>query len=160
MKVSRVRLAVAALLFLGWLGWLVYLVVNNHDPVILSRPQFLVADLWVIGDANDEDGRPGRKVTVRGVIWAAQGKKPAGEVIEVVDLPEIKAEKGWEGTGTYILPLTVHTAGKREYYTITPLPPSPAFPEPGDKRIYIATSETRAQLDHLLSEWNRARPSR
>jgi hypothetical protein len=156
MKVAHVRLAAAAVLFLGWIGWLAYLVVNSHDPVILSRPQFLVADLWVIADVGVEDGRPARMVSVREDVWSSAGKKLAGATIEVVDLPEIGADKGWEGPGTYILPLLIHAGGKRAYYSITPVPPSPGFVERGDRRIYAATPETRAQLKSMLSEWNRA----
>jgi hypothetical protein len=158
MKVSRVRLAVAAVLFLGWIGWLAYLAVSNHDPVILSRPQFLIADLWVIGDINTQDDHPRREVAVREVVWASQGKKPSGDVLEVADLPDMKTENGWRGTGTYMVPVTVRTVGKRDYYTVTPLPRSPGFPEAGERRIYVATPETRAQLDHLLSEWKGVRP--
>src|SRR5262245_50028002 len=50
MKPSRVRLAVCALLFLGWIGWLVYLSATTTRPVVLSRPQLLAADLYVIAD--------------------------------------------------------------------------------------------------------------
>src|SRR5262245_56647666 len=50
MKPSRVRLAVCALLFLGWIGWLVYLSATTTRPVVLSRPQFLAADLYVVAE--------------------------------------------------------------------------------------------------------------
>jgi hypothetical protein len=153
MKVSHVRLAVAAALFLGWIGWLVYLVVESHGAVILSRPQFLVADLWVIAEVDAEENRPRQTIEVREDVWSAAGKELAGQAINVIDLPDIGADKGWDGPGTYILPLTAH-AGKRPYH-ITPVPPSPGFIEQGDRRIYAATSEARAQLKALLAEWKR-----
>jgi len=156
MKVAHVRLVVAAVLFLGWIGWLVYLVIHSHDEVILSRPQFLVADLWVIAHIGAEEGRPAKAVTIREDVWSAKGKKLAEEVIEVVDLPEIDASMGWDGPGDYILALTFHTGKQREYYRITALPPSPGFVERGDKRIYRATGEARVQLNGLLSEWKKS----
>ena len=54
-------LAVAAGLFAAWIGYLFYLALTaGHPPVVLSRPQFLVADLWVIAevDATTRDGSP------------------------------------------------------------------------------------------------------
>jgi len=42
------RLLLASLCFLAWIGYLGYLVSITREPVILSRPQFLVADLYVL----------------------------------------------------------------------------------------------------------------
>jgi hypothetical protein len=58
MKPSRVRLAVCALLFLGWIGWLVYLSATTTRPVVLSRPQFLAADLYVIAELREGRSSP------------------------------------------------------------------------------------------------------
>ncbi len=44
MKFAVVRLAVAAVLFLGWIGYLGYLAATIRNPVVLSRPQFLVSE--------------------------------------------------------------------------------------------------------------------
>ena len=65
MKVSRVRLTLAAILFAGWIGWLAYLVFQSRNPVILSRPQFLVADLWVIAEVSQKGHSPDENVTVQ-----------------------------------------------------------------------------------------------
>ncbi len=53
MKRARVRLAVTASLFLAWIGYLVYLAATATRPVVLSRPQFLAADLYVIAELRD-----------------------------------------------------------------------------------------------------------
>ncbi len=44
----RVRLVLASTFFLAWIGYLAYLVAITRNPVILSRPQFLVADAYVV----------------------------------------------------------------------------------------------------------------
>jgi hypothetical protein len=157
MKAARVRLAVAAVLFLAWVGWLAHLVMHTRDQVILSRPQLLVADEWLIVEVEaDGNGRPAETVTVREDVWSSKGKKAAGEKIEVTDLPGIGADSGWSGPGTYILPLTIHAVGKKDVLNITSLPPSPGFNDRGEKRIYLATPEARAQLDRLVKEWKTA----
>jgi hypothetical protein len=69
---SRVRLAVCAALFVAWIGYLVYLAVTTTRPVILSRPQFLAADLYVI--VTVEQGKhgnaPAAAAKIRQVIWS------------------------------------------------------------------------------------------
>jgi hypothetical protein len=130
MKVSHARLAVAAVLFLGWLGWLAYLVVNCHDPVILSRPQFLVADLWVVADLEQQDGWPAPEVMIRTVTWSKDKDSPAGAGLKIVveNLPEAGAQQGWAGPGEYILALSVVKTGKTTAYQVTRLPPAPYVP--------------------------------
>jgi hypothetical protein len=72
MKPSRVRLAVCALLFLGWIGWLVYLSATTTRPVVLSRPQFLAADLYVLAELQQ-----GREPRLRAEIPAQLSAAPA-----------------------------------------------------------------------------------
>ena len=48
MKFAAVRLAVAAVLFVGWIGYLGFLVRTTRHPIVLSRPQFLVSQKDVI----------------------------------------------------------------------------------------------------------------
>src|SRR5690349_5234573 len=77
-------LAVAVGLFVVWIGYLAFLALTTSHPVVLSRPQFLVADLWVIGEVDDFD-RP--EVKVVEVVYARpelKGQEPAqGTAIEV-----------------------------------------------------------------------------
>jgi hypothetical protein len=155
MKVPHVVLALAAIFFLAWIGWLAYLVAISQNVVILSRPQLLVADLWVIGDvAAEPDGRPRSTISIREVVWSAPSAKVDGKQMQVRDLPDLGPENGWNGPGEYILPLSVHKNGKEEY-SVTLLPPSPGFfPKERDrKRIYPATLEPRQQLLELKKKW-------
>src|SRR5262249_46698022 len=71
------RLVLAAVLFAAWMGYLGYLVYTlpkpvNNMPVVLSRPQFLVSDLDVIGDIDLKEGT----VAVRKVLYSRGGNLP------------------------------------------------------------------------------------
>jgi hypothetical protein len=70
MRPSRVRLVVCALLFLGWISWLVYLSATTTRPVVLSRPQFLAADLYVIADL-EQGFEPRLRSELPGLLAAA-----------------------------------------------------------------------------------------
>jgi hypothetical protein len=61
----RTRLAVAAGLFAAWIGWLAFLAATTTHPVVLSRPQFLVSNLYVIADLKGGPDHPEAAVTVR-----------------------------------------------------------------------------------------------
>ncbi len=155
MGAPKLRLAVAAILFVAWLGWLGYLAFSTREPVVLSRPQFLVADLWVIGRIESgHDGKPSSEVEVAEVLWSARGAKPQGKIV-VLDLPRQRPGPGWGWAGPreYILPLTEDKGGKVISYRVTRLPPSPGFrSDLDDIRIYPASGEARAQLHELRPE--------
>jgi len=125
---AKVRLAVAACLFLGWIGWLAYLVFKTHNPVILARPQFLVADLWVRGHLDGDGDRPETKLVIREVFWSRDMKDQelVNKPITVPDLALVGKDLGWSGPGDYWLPLQKNK-GKNPGYRLTPLPPSPGF---------------------------------
>src|SRR2546425_12893870 len=103
---AKLRLAVAAILFLGWIGYLAYLVLISRHPVILSRPQFLVSNLYVVATLTSDADKPEKKVHIEEIIWAVTEKdRPTkGEEITVEDLDKTDAKQGWEGPGRYILP--------------------------------------------------------
>ena len=50
MRKSGLRLALAALLFAGWIGYLAWLAATSTHPIVLARPQFLVADIYAAGE--------------------------------------------------------------------------------------------------------------
>ena len=60
----RVRLWLAACLFIGWLGYLAYLVVETRHQVVLSRPQFLEAGVYVVARLVGDDDKLGGKIHV------------------------------------------------------------------------------------------------
>lgn len=141
-------LALAAGLFAAWIGYLAYLVVMtthqrqkwNEPPIVLSRPQFLVADYWVIAEVND----PEQLVTIVDVVYVAPPAKDKGPEkgaeIKLGNLSE--CQDYWTRPGTYIIPLSRTEAG----YRVTPVPHGPPALPP---RIYPATEETWAQLNQL-----------
>jgi hypothetical protein len=133
---SAVLLAVAAGLFALWIGYLAFLALTQRRPVVLSRPQFLVANLWVIAEVDD----PAGPVKVTEVVYpAAKAEALKGTTIEVKNLA--KCEKDWTGKGTYILPLTA----EGQLYHVTAIPRSPGYGS-GPPRIYPDTPPAREQL--------------
>ena len=139
---SVALLTVAAGLFAAWIVYLAYLALTASHPVVLSRPQLLVANLWVIADVDGTDG----PVTVSEVVWAEKpvmaAAPKAGTVIEVKNLAESK--KDWTGKSRYIIPLLKDG----DNYRVAPIPRSPGFGS-GPPRIYPDTAETRDQLHAL-----------
>ena len=57
MKKSPWRLALSAVLLACWIGYLAYLSATTTHPIVLSRPQFLSADLYVIAEVPAESSR-------------------------------------------------------------------------------------------------------
>src|SRR5438552_3684242 len=104
------RLALVAVVFVAWLGWLAYLVLatsrldratGGPRPLpmgeatlkvprwVLSRPQFLVADLVVIADLQAASGKADPTVKNVEVYWTrSQQDKQAGPELVVYNLPE------------------------------------------------------------------------
>src|SRR4051794_27467537 len=100
MPAARLRLVLAATLFLLWIGWLGYLALTAARPVIVSRPQLLVSALDVrAAVAAADDGSPLPAVTVLEVLYPP-GKQP--QHLSVTNLGQCQ---GWEGPGEYLLPL-------------------------------------------------------
>jgi hypothetical protein len=146
MSGARVRLWIAAALFAGWIGWLAYLAATTTHPVVLSRPQFLVSTLDVIADVHAANGHPAEEVTVREVHWPPNGReKLVGEQIRVIDLPRCE---GWDGAGSYILPLV----RDGDAYRVASTPPSPGYnplTDDAPQRIYKVMDETLHQLEAI-----------
>ena len=159
MSRSRLRLAIAAALFVGWLGWLVYLAATGTDDVVLSRPQFLVANVHVRATLRGDAKAPNAEATVQEVFWATGGKEKlltAGTKITVANLPECGPDQGWAGPGDYILALMTGTTGtKVTTYQVAPTPRTPGYP--GAKmlpRIYPDTPSRRRQLKQIEASYD------
>jgi hypothetical protein len=106
MTFPRARLTVAATLFILWLGYLLYLVLASRATIVLSRPQFIAADVWVLAEVADNDGKPAETVKLLEVFKPAPPANQAliGMEVDVHNLPEA-ATQGYIGPGKYILPL-------------------------------------------------------
>lgn len=142
---ARLLLALTAALFFAWLGWLAYLALTTTRPIVLSRPQFLAAHVDVIATVSDKDGRPDSHAKVEKVPWSRDDRLrlETGQALEVVNLPQVTRQDGWDGPGEYILPLVKERGG----YAIAAIGASPGLsPGSAAPRIYRLTPETLAQL--------------
>jgi hypothetical protein len=140
----RPRLLLAAAgLFTAWIAYLAYLALTASHPTVLSRPQFLVADVWIVGRVDDLD-KPVEVVDVMYVRPELKNEAPdRGASIEVSNLARCESVKPGE---RYILPLSREGKG----YHVTPVPRSPGYsPAVPPVRIYADTPEARSQLDQL-----------
>jgi hypothetical protein len=145
------RLVLAAVLFAAWMGYLGYLVYalprppqGNNLPVVLSRPQFLVSEVDVIGSINLKDGT----VKVAEVLFPPNAEKPAkGEEIKVVNLDKVNPLlKEQANLGACLIPLQATDNGM---YRVVNVPVTPGFYVADDARVYPVTAETLAQYEQL-----------
>lgn len=88
-----VRAILMGLLFLGWLGYLAYLVWeasswSGTQPIVLSHPQCLLADLIVIGRLDE----PGQTITVEEVLVpdAEPVQRLRGQKIKVFNIEDAR----------------------------------------------------------------------
>jgi hypothetical protein len=154
----KLRLILACACFLGWIGYLAYLVSITREPVILSRPQFLVANAYVIAqlDQAADNDNPRNEVKILKVRWTddADLKKLADSNVFVRGLEKCGSANGWAGPGTYILPLT----REKTSVFLTEIPPSPGFyvadAAHNDLRIYQATPQALEQLQELIKSFH------
>jgi hypothetical protein len=97
MKRARVRLAITAALFFAWIGYLVYLAATTTRPIVLSRPQFLAANLYVIADLRDRADGPDPTLLTEISGWfstAPQAGLPAAVPWRQVGLAGILWDEG------------------------------------------------------------------
>src|SRR5215469_1616146 len=122
MNGARWRLIVAAAGFLGWISWLTYLAATTTHPLVLSRPQFMQADFWVIAKVDGDKDKPARKAEVVEVFWSRKNPGAKLKHIDVSNLPEVGNRNGWQGPGQYILPLGRLEKTGQESFIIVPIP--------------------------------------
>jgi hypothetical protein len=112
MTFPKARLVVSAILFLGWLGFLLYVVVDSRT-IILSKPQFLIAQLYVVVEVRETAGKADPEVVVDKVLWTSD---PLDQHLthQKLQLPDISAcakEHGYQGPDKYLVPLVKSPAG-------------------------------------------------
>jgi hypothetical protein len=107
-KSKRVRLIVAATLFIGWLGYLGYAALTKNRGPVISHAQAAVATHPVVAEVEaGPDGAPSGKARV---VEALGDKGPSAETeIFVTNLP---AAQGFDGPGDYLLLLVPDTRGR------------------------------------------------
>jgi hypothetical protein len=161
MRKSRLRLLVAAVLFAAWLGYLAYLAATTTQPTVLSRPQFLVADLYVIAEIPADPaaaGQPTNVVTVKKLVWSADSGDARRTKLRVENLNHLEPRYGWHGPDEYILALS-RSKTDAEVFQVTPLPRTPGFRATDNQsrplyRIYPATPTTLRELEQIKDEYH------
>ena len=143
MTFPKARLVVSACLFLAWLGFLGFLVYQSRNLVVLSRPQFLIAQMYVVVEVRDDGGKPDPNVAVHEVLWVAEPADAALHNLNLLDLPACDKAHGYRGAGKYLLPLV---KSKQPPFQIAPIPQGAH-----EKRIYPWTPDARAQVDQLIA---------
>jgi len=140
------RLILAAGLFVAWIGFLALLAATATQPVVLSRPQFLVSEFDVIAQVEQGKDGPDPEVSVREIRWPAKGTEDlVGKKTTILNLKQCD---GWQGPGSYIIPL--RKADKDTFVVVSP-PMSPGFePMKVRPRIYRETPETLRQLNSII----------
>jgi hypothetical protein len=142
MTFPKVRAIVALCLFVSWLGFLLFLV-TQRQSIVLSPPQFLIAQAIIIAEVKSGDGKPDAEVIVQEVPWSAD---PVGRQLKTVQLLDLPGAQGYRQPGLYVIPLI-----KRDrHFAIAPLPATGMGPPP--VRIYPSTAETRGLVAQIVKE--------
>ncbi len=150
---ARIRLVVVATLFLGWMIWLALTVMDKGKVDPLSRAQLAEATMLVAAEVTaDADGKPQSKVKI--VKRIGESGPSEGSEIEVTNLPQsVVPDKGFPGTGTYLLPLV---SRDNLLFSIAGLPRSPGFEAVNSSThplihpsIYPWTDSLQTQLRNL-----------
>ena len=133
------------------MAWLGYLAVTTSRPEILSRPQFLGAEVDIIAELTGNADTPDGNATVTQVLWVAgEVKNPPeeGKPLKITNLSHVFPADGWTGPGFYLLPLTRGPLGQG--FRIAPVLHSPGLARSQDRpRIYHATKAVRDQRQKL-----------
>jgi hypothetical protein len=161
MRPAVIRLIVTVLLFAGWLSYLGYLVWESKQsptgkPIVLSRPQFLVSEVDIIGTVRGE----GPMVHVDEVLYPSTQADLVETEIKVTNLskcrPPGRTTPDLNGEGPYIMPLQLipGSGDKDKTYQVAPLPPLPSERtlQAGPPHVYPVTKDTRAQLREIESK--------
>ncbi len=158
MPAARVRLILASVLFAAWifyLGWLAWTTARPHIQLeqkfaitkthyeVLSRSQFLVADMDIAAEVNDQG-----IITDYEVLWSADGQEDR-QIALGMDLSNMLKDSDLEGVHHCLVPL-VRSRGS---VSVATLPTTPGFPRrwPSDQTpstrapVYHDNDQTRAQ---------------
>lgn len=139
---ARLRLIVAAALFVGWLGWLGVTALTKTRAPAVSHAQAAGADAAVVVRLEAGEGdAPTTAATVEEPLTASA---PTGTII-VTNLPKAS---GYTGPGKYLLLLSKESPDGPPLYRITGQQRSPGadIADVGPPRIYPWTDATAADI--------------
>ena len=141
MSGGKLRLAAAALLFVGWLGYLGYAAVSKSRAPIVSRAQAAGAQVAVVATMGGDDAPKSATVT-EPLSANAPG---VGTALDVVNFDNVT---GWAGAGEYLLLL--EKQGER--FRVVGQQRSPGYDigGSGKSHIYRWSDDVRAQVKKLL----------
>jgi len=145
---KRVRLIVAAVLFVGWLGWLSIAAITKSRAPTVSRAQAAVATVPVV--AKLKTGENGKPETTATVVERIKEDGPAvGTEIVVTNLSEAT---GFSGPGPYLLLLTsVKSDGQSNYLLVgQQRSPGTDLTDVGPPKIYPWSEDVRKQVVRLF----------
>lgn len=154
MKRRRLFLILAAGLAVVWTAWLGYQALTTADPVVVSRPQIMVAPVVVEATIEEDRANPRTASIVR--IYRGHdvlGLPPEADApknlrIKVRGVEEVSA-------GSFIMALR-ETENPGEF-AVVPLPRSPGFASGGRQApVYPATESTRLQAREALRQFQKA----
>jgi hypothetical protein len=153
MVFPKTRAIVFGVLFLLWLGFLAYLVTTTRGVIVLAQPQVLTANLLIVADVRDQAGRPAATVQVTQVLAAEKDawKKLAGQSLELDDLPFCSANQGWEGPGSYLIPVTRTEPGQLTIDRVTLLPIVPGY-HPAAAEAKVDTGKALGDVAKVLAD--------
>jgi len=132
---QKLRLAVAALLLLGWLGWLGYTAWAKYRGPVVSRSQAAAATLAVVARVPGGDGP--QVVEVSEVLT---GAKPDGPLT----VTNVADAAGYDGPGEYLLLLA---KGRGDTFAVVGQLRAPGYDGVGAPTVYRWTPAVRAQAE-------------
>jgi hypothetical protein len=133
MSRGKLRLAVAAALFVGWLGWLGYTAANKYRGPVVSKSQAAAATLAVVAKVPAGDGP--RVVELTDVL---HGPMPEGPVT----VSNIGDSIGFDGPGEYLLLLA---RGRGDTFAVVGPLRTPGYDQAGAPTVYPWTPAVCAQ---------------
>jgi len=150
MSRAKFPLIFSACLFAAWLGFLLFLVIESRT-VVLSKPQFLIAQLYVVAEVKDDRGKPSPDVAIR-VLWAQDKADETLKEMTIADLPECGKKQGYHGPGSYLIPVLKL---RNRSFAVAAVPQLDAKIPADDRRIYPWTPDVQKQVEELVAAKNR-----
>jgi hypothetical protein len=140
---KKLRLAAAAVLFVGWLGWLGYAAVSRDRRPPVSRAQAAAAQVAVVASLAGDDGPKTATVTEP----LSPGAPGVGTTL---DVPNLKDVVGYSGQGEYLLLL--ERQGDR--YWVVGKQRSPGYESISENKahVYRWSDDVKAQAKKLLPQ--------
>jgi hypothetical protein len=145
MRVSpRIRLIVAAVLFLGWMAWLGYAALTKSRGPVVSRAQAAAATDAV--EVRIRPGAPGEPEVVE-IVRPLKGGLAKGAKVEVLNLGEAE---GFDGEGDYLLLLVKDRHS--DLYRVVGQQRSPGYETTGKPRVYPWSPDVEEQAKALFPQ--------